>query len=216
VHIRRYAIEDIATALANARKGKGLTQKELGELVGWPQSHVSKFEKGDNDIRLSGLIEFARALDLEVTLVPKKSVPAVQSVVRQTQGLPDDRTASALRTIAALSDRIARSDTVSALDNLKLAPDEIARALIDLRPFRFPPEAAERLQRLSGILNKAIDTITGGFPRTPALIDSAARNILDSTRGLRDLRNSLAHPQGSSPTSPTVRPAYRLEDDDHG
>jgi transcriptional regulator with XRE-family HTH domain len=214
--MHKYAIEDIATALANARKGKGLTQKELGEAVGWPQSHVSKFEKGDNDIRLSGLIEFARALDLEVMLVPKKSVPAVQSVVRQTQGLPDDRTASALRTIEALSDRVSRSDTVSALDNLKLAPDEIARVLIDLRPFRFPAVAAERLQRLSSSLNRAFDTITGGFPRTPALMDSAARTILDSTRGLRDLRNALAHPQGLSPTSPTVRPAYSLEDDDHG
>ena len=214
--MRKYTIEDIATVLANARKGKGLTQKELGELVGWPQSHVSKFEKGDNDIRLSGLIEFARALDLEVTLVPKKSVPAVQSVVRQTQGLPDDRTASALRTIEALSDRITRPDAVSALDNLKLAPDEIARALIDLRPFRFSPEAAQRLQRLSSTLNRAVDTVTGGFPRTPALMSSAARSILDSTKGLRDLRNSLTHPQGSSPMGTAVRPAYGLEDDDHG
>lgn len=213
---KSYAIEDIATALAHARKAKGLTQTQLGELVGWPQSHVSKFEKGDNDIRLSGLIEFARALDLEVTLVPKKSVPAVQSVVRQTQGLPDDRTASALRTIEALSDRFTRSDTISALDDLKLAPDEIARVLIDLRPFRFHPEAAQRLQKLSSNLNKAVDTITGGFPRTPALINSAARSILDGIKGLRDLRNALAHPQGSSQMSPTVRPAYGPEDDDHG
>lgn len=213
--MKNHAIEEIVAELANARKARGLTQKELGESVGWPQSHVSKFEKGDNDIRLSGLIELARALELELALVPRKSVPAVQSIVRQTQGLPDDRTTSALRTIEALSERITRSDALSALDNLKLPPDELARVLIDLRPFRYPPEAAQRLKRLSNTLHKALDTLTGGFPRSPALMGSAARSIVDSTKGLRDLRNALAYPQGSPATSPTVRPAYSLDDQDH-
>ena len=66
-----------------ARKSKGLTQAELGKKVGLPQSYISKIEGGTIDIRLSSLLEIARALELEPMLVPRQVVPAVQSLKRR-------------------------------------------------------------------------------------------------------------------------------------
>ena len=77
-----YQIEYIAAALKTARKAKKLSQTELGTNVGLPQSHISKIESGRTDLKLSSLIELARALDLELTLVPRQLLPAVQSIVR--------------------------------------------------------------------------------------------------------------------------------------
>jgi len=77
-----YATEDLVEALKAARKAKGLNQRELGARVGLPQSHISKIESGRADIKLSSLVALARALELEVKLVPRKAIPAVDSVVR--------------------------------------------------------------------------------------------------------------------------------------
>ena len=59
-------IEDIAASIKAARIAKGFTQKQLGERVGLPQSHISKIEGGNVDLQISSLVEIARALDLEV------------------------------------------------------------------------------------------------------------------------------------------------------
>ena len=80
-----YAIEQVAQTLKAARQGKGLSQRALSKLAGVPQSHISRIENGVVDLRLSSLVEIARVLDLEVTLVPRKSVPAVQSIVRNSR-----------------------------------------------------------------------------------------------------------------------------------
>lgn len=81
-------IDKIIVALKNARKAQGLSQVELSERVGVPQSHISKIENGNVDIQLSSLIQIARALDFELQLVPKKALPAVQSIIRST--MPED------------------------------------------------------------------------------------------------------------------------------
>jgi transcriptional regulator with XRE-family HTH domain len=74
--------ETFAKALKAARKSKGLSQRALSEMAGVPQAHISKIESGTVDLRLSSLIALARALDLELALVPRKAMPAVQSIVR--------------------------------------------------------------------------------------------------------------------------------------
>lgn len=86
-----YATKDVIKTLKEAREAKGLSQRALGARTGVPQSHISKIEKGGTDIRLSSLIELARVLDLELRLVPRKAVSAVEAVVRSTlpaSGLP--------------------------------------------------------------------------------------------------------------------------------
>jgi transcriptional regulator with XRE-family HTH domain len=77
-----YTITDIAKKLKAERKARGLSQRALSKLVGVPQSHISKIENGMVDLRLSSLIELARVLSLELTLVPRKALPAVQSIIR--------------------------------------------------------------------------------------------------------------------------------------
>jgi HTH-type transcriptional regulator / antitoxin HipB len=77
-----YPNEAIIAALKTAREARGLSQRALSARSGVPQSHISKIERGGSDIRLSSLIELARALELELTLVPRRLVPAVEGVLR--------------------------------------------------------------------------------------------------------------------------------------
>lgn len=51
-------------------------QRDLSKMAGVPQSHISKIESNQVGLRLSGLIALANALDLAVTLVPRKAIPA--------------------------------------------------------------------------------------------------------------------------------------------
>ena len=79
-----YLNDQILKNLKRARKAKGLSQRELSTKSGVPQSHISKIENGAVDLRVSSLVALARTLDLELELVPRKTVPAVQSLVRRT------------------------------------------------------------------------------------------------------------------------------------
>ncbi len=80
-----YTTEDIARALRGAREAKGLSQRELSRKAGVPQGHISKIESGAVDLRVSSLIALARVLDLELALVPRKTLPAVQSIIRSSK-----------------------------------------------------------------------------------------------------------------------------------
>ena len=88
-----YATEYITATLKAARIAKGLSQRELSRLTEIPQSHISKIEKEAVDLRLSSLVAIARALDLELTLIPRKSITAVKAVVlmQSVQSTETDR-----------------------------------------------------------------------------------------------------------------------------
>jgi hypothetical protein len=60
----------------------------LGAKVGLPQPHVSGIESGEIVPRFDTLLDFVRVLDLDILLVPRALVPAVQSLVR-AQTEPD-------------------------------------------------------------------------------------------------------------------------------
>ncbi len=77
-----YVTEQILESLREARVRKGLSQRELSARSGVPQSHISKIESGSVDLRMSSLIALARVLDLELFVAPKKSVPAIKSIIR--------------------------------------------------------------------------------------------------------------------------------------
>src|SRR3546814_3691333 len=78
-----YDLEYFSKRLRDARNAKNLSQRELSKLAGVPQSHISRIESHQVDLRLSSLIAIANALDLEVALVPRQAMPAVQSMARQ-------------------------------------------------------------------------------------------------------------------------------------
>ena len=88
-----HVTEHIARALKTARETKKLRQRELGRKAGVPQGHISRIENGAVDLRVSSLIALARVLDLELKLVPRKSLPAVKSLVRRSfaDAFPDSR-----------------------------------------------------------------------------------------------------------------------------
>jgi len=77
-----YAREEIVSQIKAVRKTRGLSQAALGQLIGLPQSHISKFEKGSVDMQLSSLIELSRALGLEIRLVPRALLPVLDGVLR--------------------------------------------------------------------------------------------------------------------------------------
>ena len=57
----------------------GISQRALADLVGLPQSHISKIESGKTDLRLSTFLEIAAVLDLEVTLGSAMTVADLSS-----------------------------------------------------------------------------------------------------------------------------------------
>jgi transcriptional regulator with XRE-family HTH domain len=75
---------DIPDSLKKARIHKGLSQRQLSEKTGLTQSHISNIENGKMDLRTSSLVEIARALDLELTLIPRKALPPVRAIVQST------------------------------------------------------------------------------------------------------------------------------------
>lgn len=82
------ALEPIANRLKAARRQKKLSQRALSRLVEMPQSHLSRIENGLVDPQTTSLIELARALDLEVMLVPRILVPTIEGMTRHKAGHP--------------------------------------------------------------------------------------------------------------------------------
>src|ERR1700722_14792994 len=74
----------ILTALTAARHRAGLSQRALAEKVGLAQSHISKIERGAVDPQTTNLVEIARALSLELSLVPTPLMPALRALIRES------------------------------------------------------------------------------------------------------------------------------------
>lgn len=86
-----HAVEYLSKALKQAREEKRLSQRALSTRVGMPQAQISKIENAAVDMQASTLIALARALDLELMLVPRNAVPAVKSlagVSNRTDDMP--------------------------------------------------------------------------------------------------------------------------------
>ncbi len=79
-------LKQIGKSLQQARTARGLTQAELGALVGLPQSHISKIERGETDFQWTTLEQIANAVGLSPVLVPTGMVPLVESLVNGRGG----------------------------------------------------------------------------------------------------------------------------------
>ncbi len=76
--------------LAAARERLGLSQSELARRLRVSGANLSRIEHG-SDLRVSTLLEIARALQLEPMLVPKEQVPSVRALLDDLQR-PHDAT----------------------------------------------------------------------------------------------------------------------------
>lgn len=198
----RYVTEHIARTLKEARENKGLSQRALSKKAGMPQSHISKIESGAVDLRLSSLMELARALDLELALVPRKAVPAVRSIVRSSAAstLPNiSRTSRAVKELNRIE------DTLATFPKARQAASEFAqlqRHLKDLRHFRIDDSALKIFRDA----RKTLEAI-----RNNTQIPGAFRQLNSQFQALR---NALARASVNLPKKESARPAYSLDEDD--
>lgn len=195
-----HATAHIAATLKTAREAKGMSQRALSEKAGVPQGHISKIESGAVDLRVSSLVALARVLDLELTLVPRKSVPAVNSIVRSTAGGPPQGSAvtrKAWKAVATKLDKLSHAYPA----NMELA--QLQRLTRDLQHLGFGVVDRETLRDA----NKRVDAVLEKRD-----FDGIHRLLLE----FKSLRNAAAHSAGDSSVADKVRPAYSLEEDDHG
>lgn len=55
----------VITALKNARKARGITQAQLAEALGKPQSFIAKVENGERRLDVVEFVYLARLVELE-------------------------------------------------------------------------------------------------------------------------------------------------------
>jgi transcriptional regulator with XRE-family HTH domain len=72
----------IVEELEQARKSASLTQDALAERAGLSRMTVQRTESGQIDPRVSSVMEMARALGMDVMLVPSALRPELESFVR--------------------------------------------------------------------------------------------------------------------------------------
>jgi transcriptional regulator with XRE-family HTH domain len=199
-----YATEHIASTLKSAREARGLSQRVLSKKAGMPQSHISKIENGAVDLRVSSLVELARALDLELMLVPRKGVSAVQSIVR---GSAESALAASDTARQTLKELKRLQDSVASVTQLHPAVNELAqlqRQVRELQHFRIPRHDLGAIHSAA----KAVKAFRNNAQSLNAVRDSLSQ--------LRNLRNALAHGLGTGGENESVRPAYSLDEDGHG
>ena len=199
-----YTIADIANKLKAAREAKGISQRNLSKLAGVPQSHISKIENGAVDLRLSSLIELARVLGLELMLVPRKTLPAIKSIARDSFNHPKSKVSNDQSTIKELK-RIQNTVSQIAKENSTIKEfAQIQRQIRDIQNFKIPKTALETIQDAGRALQA--HKFDAGNP-------GAIYKILSE---FQSVRNALAHSSITLPAIENVRSAYSLDDDDNG
>lgn len=90
--------------LRKTRLSRHFTQQVLARTLGLRQRQISDLERAAMDPRLSTILNVARALDLELMLIPRHLISAVE-------GLQRAGTDAAKRPMYALGDADAESDS---------------------------------------------------------------------------------------------------------
>ena len=193
-----FEIEIFAKTLKMTREGQGLTQRELSKKSGVPQPHISKIESGAVDLRLSSLIAIARVLELEMLLVPRKAVPAVQSVIRSSNS------ATSPESSAETQKEFRRlQETIKSIQAVAQNP-ELAQAASQLRELQHIPLSLSQIETLKEVRRvfKAFKEHTNGFDDLRQAISNVQR-----------MRNELSHIVASATRVEPVKPAYSLDEE---
>ncbi len=80
-------IKSLVDAIKATRKSKKLSQQTLAQKVGIPQSHISKIESGNVNIKLASFVEIARTLGLEVLLVPRQNASMIRDLIASKEAM---------------------------------------------------------------------------------------------------------------------------------
>ena len=195
-----YNIEGIVKALTTARKDRRLSQRNLSKKVGIPQSHISKIEKGIVNIKISTLVELARALDLEIALVPRKAMPAVTSITRSTHLDKQVQSTTAKNSLIQITKAIKKMQPITDADK---EIKQIQNLVRELSHYNYlPSDYVKQINQVSSMISlfkKRVNTIN---------------DIRKATRKLENVRNQIVHGISEKPIKAT--PAYSLDDDENG
>ena len=163
-----YQSEELVRAVQGQRVKAAMSQRALAVRSGLTQAHISQIETGRLEPGLSSFIQLARALELEVVLVPKKLLPAVEGVLRSTTAefSPQDGQSVLLakgeRLItkqkklygsSAALDRI--TDDLRFLKQIRLSKTDLALVtdvVETLRHHQASPEPKSQLENIAGVL----------------------------------------------------------------
>lgn len=194
----KYETQEIADRLREARETRQLSQRELSRLAGVPQAQISRIESNGVDLRLSSLVAIASALDLEIALVPRKAVPAIKSITRQTT----DRSAVQPPAIAKEMQKLQKA--IRALQIEAPFPqevDQLRKATASLQRFHIDTRFLDGLRSLRQIIERASFT-------------EQRQSILDAANSVKALRSQIADFEPTSEQRSADRPAYSLDEDD--
>lgn len=197
----KYESEQISWALKEARERKGFSQRDLAARSGVPQGHISRIENGAVDLRVSSLIALARVLDMELTLVPRKNVAAVKSMVRSGERNFEKVSRETMQSTKELA-RIEK--TIGGLAKNPGYAKEMAQLnsrIRELGNFKIPKIYFADLERI----NKALKTT-----KLDTILEVINKSILKADK----LRNALAHDVVTVPKLTIPKPAYSLDGDD--
>ena len=199
-----YSLEHIVGVLKAAREEKGLSQRELSARAGVPQAHISKIENAAVDLKLSSLVELARVLGLELMLVPRSLVPAVQTIAASADGAVSSpgETRRTMNELKRLRNLLAHLSARSA----ELLPDaredwqRLQHTVSELGHLRFGPAEREQLRCVVELVRRAQK-----HPERAGTLRAASNEM-------RTLRKRLAH--GIAEVASGPKPAYSLDNED--
>ncbi|WP_407071715.1 helix-turn-helix transcriptional regulator [Rhizobium sp. LCM 4573] len=80
---------EIGRLLKTTRKGLSLTQEQVADMAGITRPRYRDIEAGSSAARTTTLINIARALRLELMLIPQAMVPAVDALLQPHDGDDD-------------------------------------------------------------------------------------------------------------------------------
>jgi transcriptional regulator with XRE-family HTH domain len=188
--------QGLTETLRRARHLKAWSQREFSIKAGLTQAHISRIESGAVDPKLSTLLELARLLDLELLLVPRTAITAVNAVIREAE---TSREARSVRGAAITLERLVRD--LRAHHPKEPAVKRLGELVRDFQTleslFQRPGSLAE--------LNRVVEEIEAAARRPDQGLNALRRGV----HQLADLRNQLVHAR-----SDAEQPAYTLDDED--
>jgi len=202
-----YAVKQLTQALKDARLAAGDSQKEVADRAGLGQNRLTLIETGEVDLRASTLIQLARALDLELVLVPRRLLPAVQSLTGGHQPKPEKD--AERRSVRGSPIRVLRhiERHLGALERAYPESREVAQAKRDTRALleggsELRPATIQPLRRTVFWLARA---------RTSQ--PQAQRYMAKATAQLQELRQTLSQTVHLQQLPRAQPAAYGLEDE---
>ena len=109
----------LSRMLREARQRQQLSQQALARKLGLRQRQISDLERAATDSRLSTIQNVARALDLELTLIPRHLIAVIEALLR-TGGT------TAKRPLYALDDE--PEDTAAATEHVEAGDTSNSRS----------------------------------------------------------------------------------------